>query len=326
MRFKQEEKMEIIRIVEQSEIGVNRTLFELNIPKSTFYNWYNRYLEQGYDGLAPHKRTQRAVWNRIPDPIRQETLDLALEAPAMSCRELAWHLTDQGYFISESSVYRILKKAGLITTPVFALSQAADKFAEPTERVHQMWQTDFTYFRIVNWGWYYLATVLDDFSRYIVAWELCPNMKADNAESVVRKALMQANLPDFARPRLLSDNGACYISDQFGTFLKSVGMTHTRGKPNHPQTQGKIERYHRSMKNIVKLDNYHAPGELVNRVEEFVDYYNNHRYHEALNNVTPADVYFGRQEKIFRKRAVTKAKTMRIRKEMYFNNKTKSVS
>lgn len=326
MRFKPEEKMEIIRIVEQSDLSKNDTLKQLGIHKSTFYNWYNRYLVSGLDGLRARPRAQRAVWNRIPDEVKQQTVDLALEYPAESCRELACQMTDNGYFISESSVYRILKRAGLITSPVFAVSSAADRFHDQTERVHQMWQTDFTYFKIIGWGWYYLATVLDDYSRYIVAWELCSTMKANDAEEVIQKALSNTNIPKGARPRLLSDNGSCYISGQFGDFLDDVGIAHTRGRPNHPQTQGKIERYHRSMKSIVKLDNYYSPGELTERLKQFVDYYNNHRYHESLENVTPADVYFGRKEKILKRRKMIKMKTMRKRKETYLNNKNESVS
>lgn len=326
MRFSQEEKMEIIRIVEQSDLGVNRTLRELTIPKSTFYNWYKRYLEGGYDGLASRRRSSTTVWNKIPKEICDQALELALEEPGLSCRELACQMTDQGYFISESSVYRILKRAGLITTPAFALSQAADKFHDPTTRVNQMWQTDFTYFKIIGWGWYYLATVLDDFSRYIVAWKLYPTMRTTDAQDVIEMALEAYELPPFARPKLLSDNGSCYISGNFKEFIERKEMTHTRGKPLHPQTQGKIERYHRSMKSIIKLDNYYSPDELTRRLKEFVEYYNNHRYHESLNNVTPADVYFGREQKILRKRALTKVKTLKHRKEMYFKNKAKSVS
>lgn len=326
MRFSQSEKMEIISLVEQSPLGVTRTLRELSINKSTFYNWYNRYLEGGYDGLAPRPRAVRAVWNRIPETLRAQTVDLALEHPALSCRQLAFKITDGGYFISESSVYRILKKAGLIAAPAFAVEQAADHFQDPTLRVHQMWQTDFTYFKIIHWGWHYLATILDDHSRYIVAWELCSTMKTEDAESVVEKALRKARLPKYAHPKLLSDNGSCYISGRFADFLDAKGIVHTRGRPNHPQTQGKIERYHRSLKSILKLDNYYSPAELEERIAEFVDYYNNDRYHESLNNLTPADVYFGRAEKVLRKRALIKTRTMKKRRQNYRKEIAKTVT
>ena len=210
MRFTQNEKYEIIQLVEDSELGVNRTLGELDIPKRTFYNWYGKYSKHGYDGLAPKKRTTNSQWNRIPDKVRNEVVELALEVPELSPRELAHRMIDQnGYCISESSVYRILKSRGLITSPAYIVMRASDEFKDKTTRVNQMWQTDFTYFKIVGWGWYYLATILDDYSRYIVHWELCSNMKADDVTTTIDSALEKASLDKNNSPRLLSDNGSC---------------------------------------------------------------------------------------------------------------------
>ena len=117
------------------------------------------------------------------------------------------------------------------------------------------------------------------------------------------------------KPRLLSDNGPCYLSGELKDYLEKQGMTHTRGAPYHPMTQGKIERYHRSMKNVVKLQNYYFPWELEQELSRFVDYYNNHRYHESLNNVTPSDVYFDRHREILTKRDQIKRKTIALRRK-----------
>ena len=316
--------MEIIRIVESSELGVNRTLRELGIHKSTFYQWYGKYRDEGYDGLAPKRRAVNSQWNKIPDQHRQQVVEVALDLSEHSPRQLACHITDnKGFFISESSVYRILKQRGLITSPAHILMRADDEFKDKTTRVHQMWQTDFTYFKIIGWGWYYLSTILDDYSRYIVYWELCSNMRAEDVERSVEKALQRTGLKKNNAPRLLSDNGSCYISGQLADFLECSGIDHVRGTPNHPQTQGKIERYHRSMKNVVKLENYYSPDELKYRLAEFVDYYNNHRYHESLNNVTPADVYFGRDMEILRKRKLLKQKTLNERRNWHYLNSLK---
>ena len=324
MRFSQEEKMEIIQVVQDSEIGVNRTLKELGIHKSTFYQWYGRFQEQGYDGLAPKRRAVNSQWNKIPDGHRQKVVEIALEIPELSPRELAHHITDhKGFFISESSVYRILKQRALITSPAHLLMRAADEFKDKTTRINQMWQTDFTYFKIIGWGWYYLSTILDDYSRYIVHWELCNGMTSSDAERTIERALDKTDLKNKNPPRLLSDNGSCYISNNLAEYLEDVGMDHVRGAPNHPQTQGKIERYHRSMKNVVKLEHYYSPDQLRYRLEEFVDHYNNQRYHESLNNVTPADVYFGRREAILEKRRKIKQKTMNKRRRQYFKNQSK---
>ena len=312
--------MEIIRIVEDSEIGPTRTIKELGVNKSTFYNWYGKYKEGGYDALSISNGKNRSYWNRIPDEVRAQVIDLALELPALSPRELAFHMTDtMDYYISESSVYRILKKQGLITSPAYIVMSASNEFKDKTVRVNQMWQTDFTYFKIIGWGWYYLSTILDDFSRYILYWELCSTMKTIDVTRSLDMALKSADLHPDQMPRLLSDNGSCYISDELAEYIEDNQMSHVRGRPNHPQTQGKIERYHRSMKNVVKLENYYSPDELKHRLGEFVEYYNNHRYHESLNNTTPSDVYFGRDQKIIEKRKQIKLKTMKKRRKKHLS-------
>lgn len=181
MRISQAEKMEIIRIVENSPIGVKRTLKELDINRSTFYNWYGKYLKDGYDGLADTKPMRKSCWNRIPEKIREQVVDVSLEMPEKSPREIAMFYTDHyRYHISESSVYRILKQRGLIAPAVYAVQPAADEFTDKTTRVNQMWQTDFTYLKVLGWGWYYLSTILDDYSRFIVSWRLCKTMKKED--------------------------------------------------------------------------------------------------------------------------------------------------
>lgn len=134
-------------------------------------------------------------------------ISLALDYPHLSSGELAYKLTDeQQVFISESSVYRILKSRGLITAPTHIFLSAADAFTSKTGIVHQMWQIDFTYFKILWWGWYYLSTVLDDYSRYIVYWEICSNMKVDDVEKTVGVVIVKAKLITKQRQGLLSDN------------------------------------------------------------------------------------------------------------------------
>ena len=316
MRRSASEKMEIINIVEGSELGVKRTLDELGISRSTFYEWYKRYLEDGFDGLKPKVPKRNSFWNKIPEKERNRVVETALDKTELSPRELAYHITDkQDWFISESSVYRILKERGLITSPAWIVMAAADEFKDKTVRVHQQWQTDFTYFKIIGWGWYYLATIMDDYSRYIITWELCKNMESTDAMRVVEQGIEETGLDASNRPRLLSDNGSCYVSNEFSKFIHDQKMSHVRGAPYHPQTQGKIERYHRTMKNIVKLENYFYPDDLRAKLESFVNYYNNERYHESLKNVTPADVYFGRDSELLNRRNEIKTKTIRERRK-----------
>jgi transposase InsO family protein len=310
--------MEVIRLVESSPLSVKQTLTELNINRSTFYDWYRRYQEQGYEGLANQYRPPQQFWNEIPPWEKERVVELALELPEKSPRELAWYITDkQGYYISESTVYRILKAHDLVTSPVYNVITALDKFPQPTKTVHELWQTDFTYFKVVHWGWYYLATVIDDYSRFILAWRLCTGMSADDVKQTLNDAIAFTGTGHptvLHRPRLLSDNGPCFVSKALKQYLDDEGIDHTRGKPYHPMTQGKIERYHRSMKNILLLENYYSPSELEHQIRLFVDHYNNHRYHEALNNVTPADVYYGRDSKVLQRRVQVKRRTMLMRR------------
>jgi putative transposase len=190
MRFSQQEKYEIIKLVDDSDLSANRTLKELGIHKRTFYNWYKRYLESGFDGLASRAKGRQQTWNKIPTEQQNQVVEEALEHEYLSSRELACHIVDQHkWYISESSVYRILKKAGLITAPAHIVLSAADEFENKTRRINEMWQTDFTYFKIVGWGWYYLSTVLDDYSRYILAWDLRTSMTAQDVMPSVDKAL-----------------------------------------------------------------------------------------------------------------------------------------
>ena len=328
MRYPAAEKLEIIRLVEQSSLSVQRTLGQLGIPRSTFYCWYDRYRARHAEDLEDRTPAPRQVWNKLPAAVTQAVLELALKEPELSPRELAVSFVDrQQYFVSEASVYRLLKAHDLITSPAFILMKAADSFAHPTTAPNQLWQTDFTYLRVIGWGWFYLSTVLDDFSRYILAWKLCTTMTATDVSDTLAMALRSSGLERVRvrhRPRLLSDNGPSYLSAQLGSWLAEHGMTHTRGKPYHPMTQGKIERYHRSMKNQILLENYYLPGQLEHRLAEFVDYYNLRRYHESLNNLTPADVYFGRGQTILTRRKNIKLKTIELRRRLHHSSAVKT--
>jgi len=323
MRVTASEKYEVIEQVTRSELGVKRTLQEFGIARSTFYKWYKAYLEKGFEGLQGGKRISRRQWNSIPEDQKNLITELALEHTELSSRELAFKITDeQGIYISESSVYRILKQQGLIPAPNHILISASNEFKNKTQFVHQMWQTDFTYFKIIGWGWYYLSTVLDDYSRYIIHWELCESMKAEDVKRTVDSALKKARIKTKAKPKLLSDNGPCYVSNELKKYLKDeLKIKQVHGKPMHPQTQGKIERYHRTMKNVVKLNQFYHPEELIETLEQFINNYNNNRYHEALNNLTPADVYYGRTDKILEKRALLKEKTINKRRQLYNQQK-----
>ena len=324
MRYSASEKYEIIRLVEDSNLSIRQTLTRLDIHRSTFYHWLQRYQDNGVDGLEDRKPIPTVAWNQIPLDHRDAIIELALDKPELSPRELAARYTDQqAYFVSESTVYRLLKAQDLITSPAYILMQAGDTFQHPSKRVNELWQTDFTYFKIIGWGWYYLSTILDDYSRFIVAWRLCTSMSASDVADTLDDALCFTGLDQVKvrhKPRLLSDNGPCYISGELSDYLQENGMTHTRGRPYHPQTQGKIERWHRSMKNQILLNNYYLPGELQEHLQRFITYYNHERYHESLDNLTPADVYYGRGQEILDQRHTIKLDTLAMRRKMHYDN------
>jgi transposase InsO family protein len=168
-----------------------------------------------------------------------------------------------------------------------------------------------------RWGWLYLSTVLDDFSRYIIAWKLCPTMKTEDVTATLDLALKASGLDQakvIHRPRLLSDNGSSYVAADLAKWLDGQNMEHVRGAPYHPMTQGKIERWHQTLKNRIQLENYYLPGDLEASIGRFVEHYNHRRYHESLSNLTPADVFFGRGQTILWQRERIKRNTFQNRR------------
>src|ERR1700687_2832494 len=321
MRYPASEKLEIIRLVEESTLPVRRTLEKIGIPHATFYRWYDLHQTGGPEALEDQQPKPDRVWNRIPDDVRERIIRLALDEPALSPRELAVRFTDTaGYFVSEASVYRLLKAHDLIASPAFIVMKAADEFKDKTTAPNQLWQTDFTYLKVIGWGWFYLSTILDDFSRYIIAWKLCTTMKVEDVTATLDLALKASGLDQakvIHRPRLLSDNGSSYIAADLTKWLDGQNMEHVRGAPYHPMTQGKIERWHQTLKNRILLENYYLPGDLEAQIEAFVADYNHLRYHESIGKLTPADVYFGRGQTILIERERINKQQVPIRRLLH---------
>ena len=211
MRYSASEKFEIIELVEQSSLSIRRTLTSIGYRdrRSTTGTAVTRRAGSKLWKMASRDRGGSGTGTRYK--IGTAIVNLALEEPDLSPRELAVNFTDtKGSFVSEATVYRLLKDHGLITSPAFILMKAADRFANPTTAPNQLWQTDFTYLKVIGWGWFYLSTVLDDFSRYILAWKLCTTMSATDVSDTLQVALQASGLNQVKvlhRPRLLSDNG-----------------------------------------------------------------------------------------------------------------------
>jgi putative transposase len=245
MRYPASEKLEIIRIVEQSHLPGQAHAGPARHPRRTFYRWYDRYPRRRTGGAGRSPIPPGRVWNRIGDDIQDQIIEMALEDEAtdLSPRELAVRFTDEKrYFVSEATVYRLLKAHDLITSPAYVVIKAADAFHTKTTRPNEMWQTDFTYFKIIGWGWMYLSTVLDDFSRYIIAWKLCTNMRAEDVTNTLDLALAASGCDSATvlhKPRLLSDNGPSYIAGELAEYIEANKMSHVRGAPCIPRPRAR---------------------------------------------------------------------------------------
>jgi len=303
------EKADILRMVETMSRSKRQALSILGIPKSSYYRW-----RQGQTDLKNRKRP----WNRITPDEEDKILAAAMESPELSSRQLATWITDNaGFAVSESTVYRILRRDGLVKRQEKQLS-AAKEYHTKTKRPHQLWATDASYFRVVGWGYYYLVTVMDDYTRFILAWKLQKDMSANSLIEVVQEAVDATGMTDVPvenRTRLLSDNGAGYVSRSFRDYLHLVGIRHILAAPYHPQTNGKLERYHQSIKREVNQVPYGLPGQLERAIADFVDYYNYRRYHKALGNVAPADVLYDRREQILQRRKEVQILTINRRRD-----------
>ena len=318
MRLPGSEKLEIIRLVEQSHLPARRTLEMLGIRPSTFYRWYDRYRAGGPEALEDKPSRPDRVWNRIPDDVRERILAMALEMPELSPRELATRFTDaEGYFVSESSVYRLLKAHDLITSPAFVVIKAADEFKDKTTAPNQLWQTDFTYLKVIGWGWFYLSTILDDFSRYIIAWKLCTTMRADDVTDTLQMALTASGCASARvvhKPRLLSDNGSSYVSGDLAKWLEEQACTTCAERPVIPRPRARSSAGIRPSRTASCSRTTTCPAISKRNIGRFVDHYNHRRYHESLKNLTPADVYFGRGQTILLQRERIKRDTIKHRR------------
>lgn len=319
-----EEKASLIALVRSSPLPSKQVLAQLGLPRSTYYAW----LRRGEDSAEPSRTTLRPPWNRLRPEEEEAILAVARASPELSPRQLAFHITDTAAFaVSESTCYRLLKKHGLVKAAE-AIGFAAEKeYRHKTSHPNQMWATDGAYLKVVGWGYYYLVTVLDDYSRYILAWRLQQDMTANSLIEVVQEAVDATGMTEVPlqdRTALLSDNGPGYLSRVFAGYLGQVGIRHIVSAPYHPQTNGKIERYHRTLKSQVKLVVYETLTSLERAVADFVSYYNQRRYHEGIGNVTPADVYFGRREAILDRRREVKQRTRELRWQYYRQAKEQS--
>ena len=264
--MKPERKREVIELVRRSPVAKEKTLMELGLAPSTYYRWQRRYRREGEAGLVDRRPQPATIWNRLRPEEEQTVLQAARREPDHSPREIAcWISDNEGFAISESSVYRVLKRHGLVREVKLEGFPASKEYRIKTTRVNEQWQSDASYFFVVGWDWYYLISVLDDYSRMILAWELKTDMTSASISEVVEQAVEftgMKNVPVEDRTRLVSDNGSSYLSHAFEDYLRMLKIRHIRCAPHHPQTNGKIERFHETLKARLNLLVYTSAEQL----------------------------------------------------------------
>lgn len=270
---------------------------------------YQRW-KQRYGKVNEHNApVPRDHW--LEEDEKEQIVNFALEYPLEGYRRLTYMLIDlDRVAVSPSSVYRVLREAGRVGRRFLAPNRKGSGFVQP-EKVHEHWHVDFSYIN-VGGTFYYLCSVLDGASRYIVHWEIRESMKESDAEIVLQRA--REKFPD-ARPRLITDRGSAFVAKDFKEFLRHWQTTHVFTSPHYPQSNGKLERFHRTLKHDAIRPKTPLTVEDARRiVDEYIRHYNEVRLHSAIHYVTPKDRLEGRQEQILKQREDRLAKARQIRK------------
>jgi len=281
------------RWTERTELPKTRLIGWLGVGTSKFYQWQDRY------GLANEHngQVQRDFW--LEEWERRAILDFHDRHPLDGYRRLTFMMLDDDVVaVSPSSVYRTLKTAGRLDHRKFSPSKKGTGFVQPLA-AHDHWHVDISYLNVAG-TFYYLTSVLDGFSRYIVHFEIRESMTEVDVETILQRAAEK--YPD-AKPRIISDNGPQFIARDFKEFIRLMGMTHVRTSPYYPQSNGKLERWHGTMKcECIRPAAPTSLDEARRLVADYVEHYNHVRLNSAIGYITPADKLNGLAQVIFEER------------------------
>jgi putative transposase len=289
----------------RAEVPAKQILFWMGLPTSKYHLWRHHYGKPH----AHNSHIPRDGWLEAWE--KQAIIDFHRRFPLEGYRRLTYMMLDQDVVAaSPSSVYRVLKGAGLIDRTRWAPSKKGTGFVQPI-KAHDHWHVDISYLNLAG-TFYFLCSVLDGYSRAIVHWEIRETMKEPEVETIVQRALEKH--PD-VKPRIISDNGPQFIAKDFKTFIRLTGITHVRTSPYYPQSNGKIERWHATLKN----EHFRAKSpqnleEARKVVDDFVIHYNEVRLHSGLGYITPVDKLAGREKEIYdsRDRKLEAARAKRL--------------
>ena len=290
---------------DKTEIAASDFIRRIGIGRSKYYDWKHRYGKVNeHNAWIP-----RDFW--LTDSERQAIIDYYNDNPLEGYRRLCYMMIDADIAaVSPSSVYRVLSNAGLLSKFKGKKSKKGTGFVQPLQ-AHQHWHIDISYINICG-TFYYMCSVLDGFSRFIVHWEIREAMKESDVEIILQRA--HEKFPA-ARPRIISDNGPQFISKDFKEFIRISGMTHVKTSPYYPQSNGKLERYHKTIKSTcIRVNTPLSLSDARRVVTDFVNKYNNARLHSAIGYVTPADKLYGRAELIQAERDAKLAAARQARK------------
>jgi transposase InsO family protein len=312
VKFSPEEKVKLVSEL-ASEPNRLKRLRELGISSSTYYGWKRRLAVRGAAAFIVASSAPKRVWNRLSQAERDLIESEARKHTELSCRLLAVMLTEQhGVAVGETTVYRVLKPKGLVRQRPQDQRPAAKVWKKPTKEVDEIWQMDATNFFVPEFGYYKAIPVIDDHSRKLLACPLMLDESGQSASDAIEIALETAQSEGHViktRPTLLTDNGAGFSGEVLAKYLKARGVPHIFGAPYHPQTQGKVERFNRTLKERINLWVHGTPDDLRAALDKEGESYNE-RPHEALKNVCPNDVYAGRKDEVLERRAKIRLETM----------------
>lgn len=319
------EKLFIIDLIENSGLVQTYILNELGLSKISHARWLKQYKKFGIEGLKAKPRENFQSKSATPEHIKQLIRNVIHKYPYIGDHQIKWYLVDNhDFYLTGGTIYRIRKKENLYPKIVERKKSTYNPRVIPrTKRVNEIWHSDFTYLRKFDGYWHYLTIVMDDFSFYVVSWELTRSMTGKDAVSVFTKAIEEVHLNQLNKeewPTILTDRGSCYKSKIFQSFIEETGLEHRMAPPRTLYERIRIERSFRSLKRALSIYGGQTPDDLKKFVKEYYLFYNNNRSHHSLDHLTPANVYSGNGENITSRRNKVRTETLR-KKGLYLDEK-----